>query len=288
MLQVARLAPRILTDATPRVIAFLQEQMAPSGGAVDRSGKPDLYYTVFGLEGLFALGADLPVVPTRQFLATFADGDGLDLVHLACLARCWASLPANVRPAGLAPALVRRLARFRSRDGGYDRAEQAETGNVYGSFMGASAHEDLGLPIPEPDRLSASVLALRSDDGGFGGRPDLRRGVTTVTAAAITLLRQTGTPIPASARGFLWRQLHPAGGFLAIDEAPMPDLLSTATALHALVVAGEDLAPAKESCLDFVDSLWTGRAFCAHWADDTPDCEYAYYALLALGHLSVA
>ena len=44
----------------------------------------------------------------------------------------------------------------------------------------------------------------------------------------------------------------------------------------------------REPCLDFVDSLWTNRGgFFGTWADDAADCEYTYYALLALGHLSL-
>jgi hypothetical protein len=67
----------------------------------------------------------------------------------------------------------------------------------------------------------------------------------------------------------------------------MPDLLSTATALHALAGMQVDFSPHKNPCLDFVDTLWTGQAFCGHWADEVPDSEYTFYALLALGHLSL-
>ena len=68
--------------------------------------------------------------------------------------------------------------------------------------------------------------------------------------------------------------------------APVPDLLSTATALHALDAMHVDLKPLAEPCLDFLDSLWTNRGgFCGSWEDDALDCEYTYYALLALGHL---
>ena len=49
-----------------------------------------------------------------------------------------------------------------------------------------------------------------------------------------------------------------------------------------------ELDPIRESTLDFVDSLWTSRGgFLGSWADETLDCEYTYYGLLALGHLSV-
>jgi hypothetical protein len=43
----------------------------------------------------------------------------------------------------------------------------------------------------------------------------------------------------------------------------------------------------RETCLDFLDTLWTSRgAFCGSWLETAPDCEYTYYGLLALGHLS--
>ena len=36
------------------------------------------------------------------------------------------------------------------------------------------------------------------------------------------------------------------------------------------------------------DSLWNAAGgFHGNWTDDTLDCEYTYYGLLALGHLSL-
>ena len=81
----------------------------------------------------------------------------------------------------------------------------------------------------------------------------------------------------------------PQGGFRANHQAPMPDLLSTATALHALAcVQRAPTAGQVEADLDFMDSLWTNQgAFHGHWAEDDVDVEYTYYGLLALGHLSL-
>jgi len=68
----------------------------------------------------------------------------------------------------------------------------------------------------------------------------------------------------------------------------MPDLLSTATALHALAGLEISVSAVKDKCLDFVDSLWTNEGgFYGHWGDDHLDCEYTFYGLLALGHLSL-
>src|SRR5260370_25142905 len=97
MLQVARLAPKSLGAPAPLVPDYLRSQLTPAGGFADRAGNPDLYYTVFGLEGLIALRADLPANQVAAYLRTFDDGPNLDLVHLGCLARCWANLPQPLR-----------------------------------------------------------------------------------------------------------------------------------------------------------------------------------------------
>jgi hypothetical protein len=88
---------------------------------------------------------------------------------------------------------------------------------------------------------------------------------------------------------WLLDRCHHGGGFFASRGAPVPDLLSTATALHALSALQMPIAVLREPCLDFIDSLWTNRGgFFGTWADDDVDCEYTYYALVSLGHLSVA
>ena len=87
---------------------------------------------------------------------------------------------------------------------------------------------------------------------------------------------------------WLLDRCHARGGFFASCSTPVPDLLSTATALHALSALHVPIAGLRDPCLDFVDSLWTNRGgFFGTWADDTVDCEYTFYALLALGHLSL-
>jgi prenyltransferase beta subunit len=94
-------------------------------------------------------------------------------------------------------------------------------------------------------------------------------------------------PVNETAGDWLLAQTHPNGGFLAIPGAPIPDLLSTATALHALAGLQTSFERIKESCLDYIDTLWTNEgSFHGNWADDHLDCEYTCYGLLALGHLS--
>jgi len=113
-------------------------------------------------------------------------------------------------------------------------------------------------------------------------------GTTPSTAAAAALLGQLDAPVPAEVGQWLLAQQHPQGGFKASPETPVPDLLSTATALHALSALGLSIGERSEITLDFVDSLWSGEGFYAFWDDDELDGEYVFYALLALGHLSLA
>jgi prenyltransferase beta subunit len=287
MLQVARLAPTLLGESRDLVRDFYLRRLNPDGGFQDRAGDSDLYYTVFGLEGLAALEHE-PPASTAGFLARFGAGENLDFVHVTCLARAWATAMRPGAPPGVAAALLERIESYRSRDGGYSVAAGAEVGTPYGAFLALGAIEDLLGTPSEPDRLAASVLRLRADDGGFANHEDASIGATPATAAAVMVMRHLDREPDPAVAGWLLARAHHDGGFFAAPGAPVPDLLSTATALHALVAMHADIGRIKESCIDFVDTLWTNEGgFCGSWLDQTLDCEYTYYGLLALGHLSL-
>jgi hypothetical protein len=75
MLQVARLSPKLLGDSRDLCAEFFRSRMNPDGGFQDRAGQSDLYYTVFGLEGLIALRADIPSGTVAGYLRQFGDGE---------------------------------------------------------------------------------------------------------------------------------------------------------------------------------------------------------------------
>ena len=288
MLQVARLSPNILGEASPLVETFLRSQQNSDGGFNDRAGNSDLYYTVFGLESLFALRTELPMAAVETYLRSFGDGPSLDFVHLACLARCWAMLPPGLLDDATRNAIIARLESFRSADGGYHSAANSPTGTIYGCFLATGAHQDLNRPIPHSDGIIRCISSLKAADGGFANQRDLPMGLTPSTAAAVTLCRQFDHPIDPSVGDWLLSRSHPQGGFFATPAAPVPDLLSTATALHALVGMHLEIGAVKETTLDFIDTLWSSQGgFFGNWEDDVLDCEYTFYGLLALGHLSL-
>ena len=289
MLQVARLAPKLLGESTGLVADFLRSQEEAAGGFVDREGKNDLYYTVFGIEGLLALREPLPADLIQGYLRSFGDGEDLDLVHLTCLIRCWAGLPPALRQDLSTDRLLARVASFHTPDGGYALSPDVSLGSLYGCFMAVGAYQDLAQPIPNDRRVLDFVGGLRDPEGGYFNGLDMPVSLVPSTAAAVCLLRHLGADrIDPGVGRWLLSCFHPQGGFRSHPETVVPDLLSTATALHALSSLKVELGPWKEPCLDFIDTLWNSRGgFCGNWEDSYLDCEYTYYALLALGHLSL-
>jgi prenyltransferase beta subunit len=288
MLQVARLSPKVLGESAELVAAFLTNQQNPDGGFRDRAGATDLYYTVFGLDGLIALHRDPPATSTRRFLESLDGGADLDFVHLACLARAWATISRNEPVSSGSKEILNRIEQFRSTDGGYNPVPRAIHGTAYGAFLALGAYQDLRVELPSPERLLHSIGGLQSRDGAYGNQPGMSEGQTSATAAAIAVRRQLGDRIDERLGDWLLARVHPQGGFVAAPAIPMPDLLSTATALHALATLQRRIDAVRDLCLDFVDTLWTSRGgFYGSWADDHLDCEYTYYGLLSLGHLSV-
>ncbi|MEI6034558.1 MAG: prenyltransferase/squalene oxidase repeat-containing protein [Verrucomicrobiae bacterium] len=287
MAQVARRASGILGESASLVRGFLLKKQNPDGGFPDRAGRSDLYYTVFGLEALLAMQATIPAGPTRSYLDAFGDGGGLDFAHLCCLARCRAIFGCG-EEAGAHAALASRIESHRAADGGYHPAPGSPSGTAYAAFLALGAHQDLLSCLPDPDGLARSLRPLAMADGGWANELPAKLASTNSTAAALAVL---GSVEPLSDRTkpgrWLLAQSHPLGGFRASPLAPIPDLLSTATALHAISALGLPIAPAREPCLDFIDSLWTNEGgFHGHWQDDTLDVEYTFYGLLALGHLA--
>lgn len=282
-------------EAVERIVSYVMTQYSDSGGFKGRSDADDLYYTLFGLECLQALEQPLPLRSTAPYLQQFKRDESLDFVHRACLVRCLAKLNGNgsgtdmdarQSEQALCDALE-DLETHRSGDGGYRLTPEAGHDSVYAAFLALLAHEDAGIAIREPRRLVRSIRALRSGDGAYADRPGLPGGTTTVTAAAAVLLSRLGEPVSPDAADWLMARFSRHGGFLATAHAPVPDLLSTATALFALYTLKYPLDAVRESCMTFIAQLWDeSGGFCGHVFDSEPDCEYTFYGLLSLGILT--
>lgn len=282
LLTASRASTLIQAEGLADIAGYAQNQLRADGGFRGRSPESDLYYTVFGLACLMALNKPLPDSALLHYLEAIKDAT-LDFVHLASAARCWAALPhpaATVR----GRAFLRRLESHRSGDGGYHHLKlNTGQGTVYGGFLAYLAYAELGDPMPHPEKLLEGIRLLRTADGGYANAKGLALGTTTATAAALLLQKWIGREAETAAVHALASCECPSGGYLAFAGAPGPDLLSTATTLYALHEAGHppsSTAPHEK----FIASLWADNGgFRGHASDPNTDCEYTFYALLALG-----
>jgi prenyltransferase beta subunit len=253
---------------------------------MDRGESPDLYYSVFGIDALLALDESLPLDRLLPYLQSHGDGAALDFMHLTCLARCWARMPDTAIPGDVQSNVLAHIESYRTANGGYHTVRDADSGSVTGIYLAFAAYQDMQRDVPDPQRVLASLESLRTPDGGYANEPGMAAGTTLSTAGTLILQHSLGAPPDTAAADWLWRQTGPTGGFLASPATPMPDLLSTATAVYAARVLERDVDTLRDGSVIFTESLQDDTGgYAGHWLESRPDCEYTFYALLVLGCL---
>ena len=178
---------------------------------MDRADRPDLYYSVFGIEGLMALQQPLPKETMRAWLTNYGDGEGQDFVHLCCLARCWAGLGGGLT-SEQAGALAARIEKYRTPDGGYHQSPGRKNGSAYGCLIAWGAYQDLDLLPPDAMNIARCMDSLETPDGAWSNEPGLTLGSTTATSAMLSLYRHMQMPAPPAGVEWLVRQCLPAAG----------------------------------------------------------------------------
>ena len=196
MQQAASRAPSRLRDPR-RVADFVLGQLDPAGGFKDRSGRGDVYYTVFALEALATLGQPAPVEAMRAFLSRFLEPNQgcnpsrvsgrLDFVHLTCLARCWRQVAGEATPPWR-DDLLARVETFRSADRGFNQSPRAEHGTAYGCLLALGAYQDMSAALPEADALGRCIDRLKTPDGGYANELGQGGGLKVATALRTLLL----------------------------------------------------------------------------------------------------
>ncbi len=271
----------MLGDATSLVEKFLGAQICRDGGFAGRSPKSDLYYTVFGIAGLQAVGSQPEYHRFQSYLSGISCEKLTDLVHLAAYIRCRALSGMAIKTSKMAELMIR----FRTRDGGFGNFFDKTKGNIYSCFLALGAYQDMDCEMPDENKLLNFVESLKLDGGGYVNRHGSKAASAPTTAAAMAIRYYLDGSKESDSLEWLAKQ-RKHGGFIAGESVCAPDLLSTAVSLYSLGLWGEDVGPWREETLDFIDSLWSGRGgFHGNWFDNVIDCEYTYYGLLALGNL---
>lgn len=266
------------------VLRYLAARQVPDGGFRGRVEGSDVYYTLFAVSCYLALEVAPPAGRIRCYLAALGDGAALDFVHQAAAARCAALLTPGLGGVQ-ARAMLERVERQRTPNGGYRLQAGTGVDSVYGAFVAWLAYAQAGVGMPDAAGMVRSLERLRTADGGYANLQGQPGSTTPATAAAVLLLHWNGSPPDPASGDTLMACEDARGGFRASVDAPAADLLSTATALYALRCLGREPRD-PDRLLGFVELLWDDDGgFRGQLADPVTDVEYTFYALLALGCL---
>lgn len=262
-------------EARQRVVAFVESQRSADGGFCDKSGQVDIYYTSFGMSLSLALGIDFDTKKI-EYLLQQIDVEQLDLVHYAAYMRC--RMLNNFADNKLGFAL-KALQRIPIRElTSFSALPNNDVESPYSQFITYSLLEDTNNRT-----LEVSFDKYKTPQG-FSNTPNGPTASTNATSAALMVMGQaTGYNDKGGDITLLRNMQHECGGFKADSATPMPDLLSTATALFTLRCY--DVEP-KYSAAEFIEAHWLDSGgFAATILDSESDVEYTFYGLLALGTL---
>ncbi|TAJ11593.1 hypothetical protein DMA11_16180 [Marinilabiliaceae bacterium JC017] len=300
---------KLSEPAVDHIRNYLGTCLHEQGGFVNRAGVSDPYYSVFGYTLAFVFDLPMPVKKQIDFLNSWQKQNEPDLVHAVSLLRCQflveairlkqgaASLLGGQRQEERGKRVLARkvkennrellsiIASYRSKDNGFNHhTKQAERGTIYAGFLVWTLFQELEIEDEGIDSWRKAIDSLQCSDGSFVNENQSQAGVTSVTSAALIMSLGYHQDTIASAIAWLTKQWMSRGGFAAAEALPVADLLSTATALLALSMAGESLQSYGATGEDFISLHWDhSGGFFGSIADMQPDSEYTYYALLALG-----
>ena len=103
---------------------------------------------------------------------------------------------------------------------------------------------------------------------------------TNAVCCVLAMQHQMGQKLDAAYVEWLLQRQDETGGFYASEQAPIPDLLSTAVGLFTLRLIGKEVKDATP----FIEAHWLDNGgFAPTLYDDYSDVEYVFYGLLALG-----
>lgn len=125
------------------------------------------------------------------------------------------------------------------------------------------------------------ILEVRSKGQGAWSKGQEVR-TTNAVCCVLAMQHQMGLQSDATAVEWLQKRQDETGGFYASEQAPIPDLLSTAVALFTLRLLEINVKDATP----FIQAHGLDNGgFAPTLYDDYSDVEYVFYGLLALGSI---
>jgi geranylgeranyl transferase type-2 subunit beta len=180
-------------------------------------------------------------------------------------------------------ALLHRWERFCCTDGCFAATEKSAFSSTYTTFLTAIFYELLGEPERSRTIHVEPILKRQRSDGGFVELPPLQYSGTNPTAAAVGLLTLLEVPLPEKQKtvDFFCRCQQPAGGFQAHARIPLPDLLSSFSAIMSLYDLDAAEHVNSSALRNFVASLRSpDGGFFGMLPDQQSDVEYTFYGMV--------
>lgn len=282
----ARKGFRSLTEQEQGEIrAFIEDSITEKGCFLAESGEEDIYTSAFGFLLCAICGIDKNEEAMTKYLRSKGDGEGLDFLHVASLARAWRFYPHDSLEIGSYNKIAEKLEYNRCSDKMWNQAKGTHFGSVYGTFLAIAAYQDLGLEVPDEIKLVEGIKGLRCKDGAFGTDKSSESSTTPATAFALLILNflEESHDFEVS---WLLKQQHSDGGFLAVSQMPFSDIQSTVYTVMALVACEtEELEKIAPQIKSFIESMKVKGGFRGHLKDGNCGIENTLFALAGLGFL---
>jgi geranylgeranyl transferase type-2 subunit beta len=286
-----RLLPGLLREKPDRrsdLRNYFLAALDSNGGFRGRKGCGDLYYSAFALRGLFLIGMlddEKLLCRITGFLDEQLRRENLSPADILSWTFC-ATLVHTVQEKELSPervaSLLQRWERFRCSDGCFAATEKSSFSSTYTTFLTAIFYELLGASERSLSISFPPILERQRSDGGFVELPPLRYGGVNPTAAAVGLLTLLEVPLPEKEKtvDYLCRCQLPGGGFQAHARIPLPDLLSSFSAVMALYDLDAAERVNRSALRSFVWSLRSpDGGFFGLPCDQQSDVEYTFYGM---------
>lgn len=250
------------TDSRDEVKRFVQSCQHENGAFTNRTGKPDFYYSLFGVWLAAALGLDETLEKHKAFIEEqknekqrVVDSYSLWLIRLVISEHEFKK-----------PSVFQLL--------NMTFLKGNRTNIFYRIFL-------FLLTFDAFYRSRLLRVLSRPALLFFSPSPDSPCSII----AATTVARHVAGLKTEKESELLLRYFDENKGFKVFKEANDADLLSTAVALFALQIVGAELRMVAPACLNQIQQNYSGGAFLAGNGDGMRDLEYTFYGLLALGIL---
>jgi len=294
-----RVTPQRREELRAYFLAALDQDGGFRGREVHgQKGRGDLYYSGFALRALFLLGLldDKNILPhIVRFLDEQGHRNDLTPVEMLSWMFCATLVHAvqedtvqgdTLHGGGLLPEQTARFLHrwedFRREDGCFAASEKSAVSSTYTTFLTAIFYELLGEPERTLSIPVEPILERCRPDGGFVELPPLKHSGVNPTAAAVGLLTLREVPLPEREQtvGFLCRCQHPVGGFRAHARIPLPDLLSSFSAVTALMDMDAADHVNRSALRNFVTGLRSpDGGYFGMLPDQQSDVEYTFYGM---------